>query len=72
MNNATAAHTKAPLNNKKASGWRVFGAVLGVLILLLTAALIWIVNDTERVRNVVENVVSAATDREFSIAGAPG
>ncbi len=39
------------------------------LLLVATAVLTWLVNDTERVRRAVESVVSAIGNRPFTIEG---
>jgi uncharacterized protein involved in outer membrane biogenesis len=48
---------------------RATGAFLLVLLVLLAAVLTWLVNDTERVRHTIEDVVSAIRDRPFTIEG---
>ena len=55
--------------NRKARWIKITAGTLAVVLLFIGAALTWIVNDTERVRVVLERVVSTLTDRPFHIRG---
>jgi len=48
---------------------RAVGVTLFALLLVVTGVLIWLLNDTERLRHAVESFVSAISDRPFTIEG---
>jgi uncharacterized protein involved in outer membrane biogenesis len=61
--------TDTPGPVRKRRSLRVAGLVLLGLLLITGGILTWLVNDTERVRRVLEDVVSGVGDRRFTIEG---
>ena len=69
--------TKTALENNKPQSpsdqpahWgRKAGLAVIILLALLLGAGVWVLNDQTRLRSIVENVLSSATDRPFVIDG---
>lgn len=67
-NNNNPDRAKAPQTSNIRWG-RIIVATIAAIILTIAIAITWIINDTDRVRSIVEQVVTTLTDRPFHIRG---